>query len=451
MTALSPASDLDQPATAVTGAPQANDPTATAPSVARDVEETARRAKTASRRLATATRATKDAALHALADALVAATTEIVAANAQDLERGREYGTSAGLLDRLALTPERIVAIADALRELAALPDPVGEVVRGSTLPNGLRLRQVRVPMGVVGMIYEARPNVTVDAAGLALKSGNAVILRGGSAAARSNEVIVEVLGRALAAQGLPADLVQSIDRHGRPGAVALMHARGLVDVLVPRGGADLIQTVVRESTVPVIETGVGNCHVYVDASADQASALEILLNSKTQRVGVCNAAETLLVHADAAPQFLPAALTALAGAGVVLHGDPRTAELAPDGIEILAATDDDWAREYLAPEIAVRVVPDLDAALEHIRTWTSGHTEAIVTRDLASSERFVAELDSAAIMVNASTRFTDGAQFGLGAEIGISTQKLHARGPMGLAELTTTKWVVHGDGHVRP
>lgn len=451
MTALSPASDLDQPATAVTGGPQANDPTASAPSVARDVEDTARRAKVASRTLATATRATKDAALHALADALVAATAEIVAANAQDLERGRANGTSAGLLDRLALTPERIVAIADALRELATLPDPVGEVVRGSTLPNGLRLRQVRVPMGVVGMIYEARPNVTVDAAGLALKSGNAVILRGGSAAARSNEVVVEVLGRALVAQGLPADLVQSIDRHGRPGAVALMHARGLVDVLVPRGGADLIQTVVRESTVPVIETGVGNCHVYVDASADRSSALEILLNSKTQRVGVCNAAETLLVHADAAPQFLPAALAALDGAGVVLHGDPRTAELAPAGVEILAATDDDWAREYLAPEIAVRVVPDLDAAIEHIRTWTSGHTEAIVTRDLASSERFVAELDSAAIMVNASTRFTDGAQFGLGAEIGISTQKLHARGPMGLAELTTTKWVVHGDGHVRP
>ncbi|RXR26213.1 glutamate-5-semialdehyde dehydrogenase [Oerskovia turbata] len=457
MTALSPTSALDPTATTATSGPQTPPAVATGPSTApdvsvtQDVEATARRAKTASRRLATATRATKDAALHALADALVAATAEIVTANAQDLERGRENGTSAGLLDRLALTPERIVAIADALRELAALPDPVGEVVRGSTLPNGLRLRQVRVPMGVVGMIYEARPNVTVDAAGLALKSGNAVILRGGSAAARSNEIIVDVLGRALAAQGLPADLVQSIDRHGRPGAVALMHARGLVDVLVPRGGADLIQTVVRESTVPVIETGVGNCHVYVDASADQTSALEILLNSKTQRVGVCNAAETLLVHADAAPQFLPAALAALDEAGVVLHGDPRTAELAPDGIEILAATDDDWAREYLAPEIAVRVVPDLDAAIEHIRTWTSGHTEAIVTRDLASSERFVAELDSAAIMVNASTRFTDGAQFGLGAEIGISTQKLHARGPMGLAELTTTKWVVHGDGHVRP
>ncbi|HZL03795.1 MAG TPA: glutamate-5-semialdehyde dehydrogenase, partial [Cellulomonas sp.] len=385
------------------------------------------------------------------ADALIASTAEIVAANAEDLARGRANGTSPGLLDRLALSDERIVAIADALRELAALPDPVGEVVRGSTLPNGMRLRQVRVPMGVVGMIYEARPNVTVDAAGLALKSGNAVILRGGSAAARSNEVIVAVLGRALTAQGLPADLVQSIDAYGRAGAVALMHARGLVDVLVPRGGADLIQTVVREATVPVIETGVGNCHVYVDASADPAMALPILLNSKTQRVGVCNAAETLLVHADAAQGFLPSALTALAEAGVVVHGDAATAALAPAGVDVVPATDEDWATEYLSLDLAVRVVDDLDAAIEHIRTWTSGHTEAIVTRDLASSERFVAELDSAAIMVNASTRFTDGGQFGLGAEIGISTQKLHARGPMGLAELTTTKWIVHGDGHVRP
>ncbi|MCB7137970.1 glutamate-5-semialdehyde dehydrogenase [Cellulosimicrobium marinum] len=419
--------------------------------VATAVEDVARRAKTASRVLATATRATKDAALEALADALVDAADEIVAANALDLERGRANGMAAGLLDRLALTPDRIGAIADALRELAGLPDPVGEVVRGSTLPNGLRLRQLRVPMGVVGMIYEARPNVTVDAAGLALKSGNAVILRGGSAAASSNEVIVGVLARALEAQGLPGDLVQSIDAHGRPGAVALMHARGLVDVLVPRGGADLIRTVVRESTVPVIETGVGNVHVYVDASADQAMALEILLNAKTQRVGVCNAAETLLVHADAADDFLPAALAALGEAGVVVHGDDRTAELAPDGVEVLPATDEDWATEYLALEIAVRVVDDLDAAIEHVRAWTSGHTEAIVTRDLRATERFVAELDSAAIMVNASTRFTDGGQLGLGAEIGISTQKLHARGPMGLAELTTTKWVVHGDGHVRP
>ncbi len=410
----------------------------------------ARRARVAARSLATATRATKDTALRTMADALVLAADEIVAANADDLARGRSNGTSPGLLDRLALTPERIGAIADALRELAALPDPVGEIVRGSTLPNGLQLVQRRVPMGVVGMIYEARPNVTVDAAGLALKSGNAVILRGGAAAARSNEVIVSVLSRALVEAGLPADAVQSIDAYGRPGAVALMHARGLVDLLVPRGGADLIQTVVRESTVPVVETGVGNCHVYVDASAEVPMALAILMNSKTQRVGVCNAAETLLVHREAAGEFLPGALTALAGAGVVIHGDERTRALAPDGIDVIPATDIDWATEYLALEIAVRVVDDLDAAVEHIRTWSSGHTEAIVTQDLRASEQFIAGLDSAAIMVNASTRFTDGGQFGLGAEIGISTQKLHARGPMGLTELTTTTWIVHGQGHVR-
>ena len=415
------------------------------------VRDVARRAQLASRTLATATRATKDAALHALADALEAAADEIVTANVDDLARGRERGLSDGLLDRLALTPARIGAIADALRELAGLPDPVGEVVRGQTLPNGLRLRQLRVPMGVVGMIYEARPNVTVDAAGLALKSGNAVILRGGSAAASSNAVIVDVLRRALQGQGLPADLVQTIDAHGRPGGVALMQARGLVDVLVPRGGADLIRTVVESSTVPVIETGVGNVHVYVDATADVANAVEIVMNAKTQRVGVCNAAETLLVHADAAEAFLPAALAALGGAGVVLHGDARTVALAPESVEVLPATDADWATEYLALELAVRVVDSLDDAIEHIRTWSSGHTEAILTRDLAASERFVAEVDSAAVMVNASTRFTDGGELGLGAEIGISTQKLHARGPMGLAELTTTKWVVHGDGHVRP
>ncbi|KRD44712.1 gamma-glutamyl phosphate reductase [Cellulomonas sp. Root930] len=421
------------------------------PDVVAQVRAVAERAKVASRALATATRATKDAALRGMADALVAATPEIVAANAVDLERGRSNGTSAGLLDRLALTPERIAGIADALRELAALPDPVGEVVRGSTLPNGLRMRQVRVPMGVVGMIYEARPNVTVDAAGLALKSGNAVILRGGSAAAASNEVIVDVLSRALVAQRLPGALVQSIDTWGREGAVALMHARGLVDLLVPRGGADLIQTVVRESTVPVVETGVGNVHVYVDETADLAVAIPILLNSKTQRVGVCNAAETLLVHQAVADEFLPVALAMLADAGVTIHGDETTLALAPEEADCVPATDEDWATEYLSLDLAVRVVDSLDEALEHIREWSSGHTEAIITQDLASSERFVAEVDSAAVMVNASTRFTDGGQLGLGAEIGISTQKLHARGPMGLGELTTTKWIVHGDGHVRP
>lgn len=442
---------LDAPAT--DGAQTATPAVPSTPSsdVTEAVRAVARRAGVAARALAVATRGTKDAALHALADALVAHADAIVTANADDLARGRADGTSPGLLDRLALTPERIGAIADALREVAALPDPVGEVVRGSTLPNGLRMRQVRVPMGVVGMIYEARPNVTVDAVGLTLKSGNAVVLRGGSAAASSNAVIVAVLRSALEQQGLPADLVQSVDAYGRAGGVALMHARGLVDVLVPRGGAGLIQTVVREATVPVIETGVGNVHVYVDATADPAVALPILLNAKTQRVGVCNAAETLLVHRSAAEAFLPSALTALAEAGVTVHGDDATAALAPADVPVVPATDEDWATEYLSLDLAVRVVDDLDAALEHIRTWSSGHTEAIVTRDLAASERFVAEVDSAAVMVNASTRFTDGGQLGLGAEIGISTQKLHARGPMGLGELTTTKWVVHGDGHVRP
>ncbi len=426
------------------------EPSATPDDVQEAVFAIARRARVAARELATVTRAAKDGALHAMADALVAAAAEIVAANAVDLERGREAGLKPGLIDRLTLTSERIDGIAAALRELAALPDPVGEVVRGSTLPNGLRLRQLRVPMGVVGMIYEARPNVTVDAAGLALKSGNAAILRGGSAAAASNTVVVRVLGEALRSVGLPADAVQSIDDFGRAGAVALMHARGLVDLLVPRGGADLIRTVVRESTVPVVETGVGNCHVYLDASADGRMAVDIVMNSKTQRVGVCNAAETLLVHADAAPRLLPPVLAALAGAGVTLHGDERTATLAPDGVAVVPATEEDWATEYLSMDLAVRVVDDLEGAIDHIRTWTSGHTEAIVTADLAASERFVAALDSAAIMVNASTRFTDGGQFGLGAEIGISTQKMHARGPMGLAELTTTKWVVNGEGQVR-
>ena len=428
--------------------------TATAPQPTTDVEEAvreiARRAKLAGRALATATRATKDAALHAMADALVAAAPRVVEANARDLAAGRDAGMSPGLLDRLALTEERIGSIADALRELATLPDPVGEVVRGSTLPNGIRLRQVRVPMGVVGMIYEARPNVTVDAAGLAHKSGNAAILRGGSAALHSNTVIVEVLREALTGAGLPADAVQSIDQYGRAGAVALMHARGLVDLLVPRGGADLIQTVVREASVPVVETGVGNCHVYVDASADPAMALPIVMNSKTQRVGVCNAAETLLVHADAAAGFLPSALVALHEAGVVLHVDERTAGLAGD-VPVVPATDEDWATEYLSLDLAVRVVDDLDAAIDHILRWSSGHTEAIVTSDVASAHRFTTELDSAVVAVNASTRFTDGGQFGLGAEIGISTQKMHARGPMGLAELTTTVWHVLGDGHVRP
>lgn len=410
----------------------------------------ARRAKVASRVLATSTRGTKDTILNAIADALVAHSGRILDANKLDLKRGEENGMAPGLLDRLALTNDRIVAIADAMREVASLPDPIGEIVRGSRLPNGLRLSQVRVPMGVVGMIYEARPNVTVDAAALSLKSGNAVILRGGSAAGSSNEVIVEVLRETLDNHGLPADLVQTIDPWGRAGGVALMRARGLVDVLVPRGGADLIQTVVRESTVPVIETGVGNCHVYVHNDADTEMAVNIIMNSKTQRVGVCNAAETLLVHKDAAQRILPAAYAALATQNVTLHVDEGAGSFGDGGDAFVPATDSDWETEYGSYDLAVRVVDSLDQAIDHIRTWTSGHTEAIVTQSYEASERFIAELDSAAIMVNASTRFTDGGEFGLGAEIGISTQKLHARGPMGLPELTTTKWIVRGEGQIR-
>ena len=415
------------------------------------VHEIARAAKVAARRLATATRSTKDAALHAMADALLTHQAPIVAANAVDCERESAAGMAPSLVDRLRLDSGRVHAIADALRELATLPDPVGEVVRGERLPNGLTVRQVRVPMGVVGMIYEARPNVTVDAAGLALKSGNAVVLRGGSAAAESNTAIVAVLQDALHELGLPRELVQSIDSYGRAGARALMQARGLVDVLVPRGGADLIQTVVTTSTVPVIETGVGNCHVYLDESADLDQAVAIVLNAKTQRTGVCNAAETLLVHVGSAQRLLPPVLAALAEAGVVLHTDAATAALAPAGVHVVPATEEDWRTEYLSLDLAVRVVSDMDEAIEHIRTYTSGHTEAILSRDVGAIRRFTTELDSAAIMVNASTRFTDGGQLGLGAEIGISTQKLHARGPMGLSELTTTTWIVEGDGHVRP
>ncbi|GAA2245750.1 glutamate-5-semialdehyde dehydrogenase [Rarobacter faecitabidus] len=414
------------------------------------VHAIARRSKVAARVLATATRSTKDAALKALADALEANATDIIAANAIDIDRERAGGMSDSTLDRLALNEARICAIADALREVAALPDPVGEVLRGSRLPNGLKLRQVRVPMGVVGMVYEARPNVTVDAAGLSLKSGNAVILRGGSAAAESNRVIVRVLRAALDNAGLPADLVQSVDEFGRPGAVALMGARGLVDLLVPRGGAGLIQTVVREAKVPVIETGVGNCHVYVDSEANLDWAHDIVLNAKVQRPSVCNSAETLLVHRDVAAQFLPRVLATLQAEQVTIHGDERAQASIPAGLRFEAATDEDWATEYHGLELAVRVVDSLDEAIDHIRTWTSGHTEAIVTDNVRSADRFVDELDSACVIVNASTRFTDGGEFGLGAEIGISTQKLHARGPMGLAELTTTKWVVFGEGQIR-
>jgi len=331
------------------------------------------------------------------------------------------------------------------------LPDPVGEVVRGSTLANGLQIRQVRVPMGVIAMIYEARPNVTVDAAGLALKSGNAVVLRGGSAAGASNRTLVAVLRAALEAQGLPADAIALLEEGGHDAVRALMTARGLVDVLIPRGGADLIQTVVRESTVPVIETGVGNCHVYVDAAADLDKALAITVNSKTHRISVCNSAESLLVHRRIASTFLPKVLAQLGSAGVTVHGDSEIESFAQDaGAAYSLATEEDFGREYLSLDISARIVDSIDEALAHVQTYGTGHTEAIVTEDRAAARRWTAEVDAAAVIVNASTRFTDGGEFGFGAEIGISTQKLHARGPMGLAELTTTKWVVEGDGQIR-
>ena len=415
------------------------------------VHEVARRGRVAAADLRQLTRNEKDAALRALADALVTRTPEIVSANAIDVERAQGNGTSAAIIDRLTLTAPRIADIAQALRDVAALPDPVGEVIRGYTLPNGLQIRQIRVPMGVVGMIYEARPNVTVDAAGLCLKSGNAALLRGSSSAAASNAILVDVMRDALVVAGLPADAIQLVPGETHESVTHLMTARGLVDVLIPRGGASLIANVVENSTVPVIETGVGNCHVYVDKDADVDKAIAILLNSKAQRVSVCNAAETVLVHREIADAFMPRALEALKDAGVTVHADDRFALHATGtGISVQAVTDDDWAAEYYSLDIAAGIVDSIDEAIAHIRRWSSGHTEAIVTDSQSAAQRFIAGVDSAAVMVNASTRFTDGGEFGFGAEIGISTQKLHARGPMGLTELTTTTFVVTGDGHVR-
>jgi glutamate-5-semialdehyde dehydrogenase len=364
-------------------------------------------------------------------------------ANAADVARDADNP----LVDRLRLDESRIAAMADGLRQVAGLPDPVGDVIRGSTLPNGLQLRQVRVPLGVIGIIYEARPNVTVDAAGLCLKSGNAVLLRGSSSARDSNAALVEVLAATARSSGLPDGCVQLVPGHDHESAKHLMRARGLVDVLIPRGGAGLIRSVVEESTVPVIETGVGNCHVYVDADADIEMAISIILNSKTQRPSVCNAAETMLVHSAVAADFLPSALAALREAGVTIHGDAAVASYADD---VVAVTDADWEAEYLSLDLAVGVVDSVQEAIAHIRRWGSGHTEAIVTKSLESSQAFASGLDSAAVMINASTRFTDGEQFGFGAEIGISNQKLHARGPMGLPELTSTTWVVTGNGQIR-
>ena len=400
------------------------------------VHDAARRARLAARELGTLSTATKDRALHAAAEAVLARTHDVLAANARDLDAARQAGNPEAMLDRLALNPKRLDGIAAGLRQVAGLPDPVGEVLRGRTLPNGLRLRQQRVPLGVVGIVYEGRPNVTVDAFGLTLKSGNAVLLRGSSSAARSNEALVNALRAALSNEGLTRDAVQLLPSEDRASVTHLIQARGLVDVVIPRGGAGLIDAVVRDAMVPTIETGVGNCHVYVHESADLDVAERILLNAKTRRPSVCNAAESLLIDRSIAERAVPRLVGALQAAGVTVHENP---------------SEDELRAEFLSMDIALAVVDGLDAAIAHVNEYGTGHTEAIVATNAAAAQRFTDEVDAAAVMVNASTSFTDGEQFGFGAEIGISTQKLHARGPMGLPELTSTKWIVWGDGQIRP
>lgn len=404
-------------------------------------------AQTASRTLSTLTTAQKNSALSAIADVIDANHSAILAANALDIEAGESTGMSDGLLDRLRFTPERLSSLANAVRDVIALPDPVGVVVRGNDMPNGIHLSQVRVPFGVVGAIYEARPNVTVDIAALCIKSGNASVLRGGSAAENTNTVTVALIQSALVAVGLPAASVQSIDEFGREGATQLMAARGYVDVLIPRGSANLINAVVLESKVPVIETGAGVVHLVVDESADIAQAVEIAHNSKVQRPSVCNALETLIVVESVARKALPPILTRLSEAGVSLKGDALTCEIFPAAA---LATDEDYATEHMALEMSVKVVADVDEAIAHIRRFSTKHTESILTNNVSHADKFLAEVDAAVVMVNASTRFTDGGEFGFGAEVGISTQKLHARGPMGLPELTSTKWLVRGSGQIR-
>lgn len=406
------------------------------------------RAREAARNLAIVTTAQKNAGLRTIADALESGVDEIVAANGLDLERGRQTGMAEGLLDRLKLDAERVRSLAAAVRAVVSLPDPVGQVVRGNTLANGIQISQVRVPFGVIGAIYEARPNVTVDIAALALKSGNGVVLRGGTAAEKTNEVLVRLIQSALTGAGLNGDAVQTVDEFGREGANRLMRARGYIDVLIPRGSAGLISTVVNESTVPVIETGSGVVHVFVDASADEEKAAAIVRNSKTHRPSVCNAAETLLVHREAGARLLPRLAKELTDDGVTLMGDEHARQI----VNAVAEAHDDelWKTEHLALKMGVRIVDSIDEALAHIERYSTRHTDAIVTEDYRNAQRFLAEVDSAAVMVNVSTRFTDGGEFGFGAEVGISTQKLHARGPMGLQELTSTKWLVRGDGQTR-
>lgn len=404
-------------------------------------------AKNAAPSVARASTTQKNAALREISNELLANAEKIIAANAIDLENGQKNSLSAGLLDRLKLDEPRIQALSQAIEEVISLPDPVGEDLEGKTLPNGLKLQKIRVPFGVIGCIYEARPNVTIDIAALAIKSGNAIVLRGGSAAENTNRVLVQILQSGLEKAGLDKNAAQTVDDFGRSGAQAMMQARGLIDVLIPRGSANLIRTVVEESKVPVIETGDGVVHMFLDKSADSKMAIDLVVNSKTQRVSVCNALETLLVHEDVAAELLPAVAAALTAKNVVIHGCPKTLQLVPNSV---AATEEDWSTEYYSLDLSVKVVKDIDAALEHISKYSTHHTESIVTNSVANAERFLSEVDSAVVMVNASTRFTDGGEFGFGAEVGISTQKLHARGPMGLRELTSTKWLVRGSGQVR-
>lgn len=424
------------------------------PEIFRAVCDQADQASRAQEALARANTESKNELLLAIADALDEHAGDIEAANGLDMLEAKENGVDAGKLDRLLFNVPRVAAAAQGVRHVATLPDPVGQIVRGYNLPNGLRLTQTRVPMGVIGIIYEARPNVTVDVASLCLKSGNAALLRGGHAAERTNAATLSVIAPVLEAHGFDAALVQSVDQYGRPGATAMMEARGHIDVLVPRGGAGLIQAVVRNSKVPVIETGAGNVHIYIDRSGDLAKAIPIILNAKTQRVGVCNAAEKLLIHKDVAADVLPAVAAALASANVVLQADAVSYDIiegaAIEGVALNHATEEDWDTEYLALKMGVKVVDSLDDAIAHINRHSTGHTESIIAEDYEAIETFTKRIDSSVVMVNASTRFTDGGVFGFGAELGISTQKMHARGPMGLQEMTTTKWIGYGTGQVR-
>ena len=409
------------------------------------IAEDSRRSKYAVAKLGTND---KNRGILAIADTLMAHADEIIAANRIDIENGRAAGLNDGLIDRLMLDEKRIAGIAEGCRQVAALPDPVGEVLWMHKRPNGLNIGQKRVPMGVIGIIYEARPNVTVDAAVLCFKAGSACILRGGKEAFQSSMCLTKLMRAALAAEGLPENAINLVEDTSRDTATQMMKLNGYLDVLIPRGGAGLIRSVVMNATVPVIETGTGNCHVYVDATADLEMAKNILVNAKCQRPSVCNAAESLLVHKDVAEKFLPMAAEGLAPDHVAIHGCPRTMDILGDSIA--PATDEDYGREYLGYEISCKVVDSLDEAIEHINRFNTGHSECIVTRDYDASQRFLEEVDAAAVYVNASTRFTDGFEFGFGAEIGISTQKLHARGPMGLTALTTTKYIIYGNGQVR-